>query len=438
MVDRKNGFLKIVGTLAVLAIGGTSLFGQTVKVDEPVVTQPAIKQSAGNLDPFGEQSDEPILSPLPSQPRAGNPVLLSKPTKDFLPTLESLRSDWDVQGAYKWETAISLAELSVLAYTDQHNREMTLRLIGFDEVINLEDGPMSGFIAMTDDVVVVAFRGTDMLSPSDWIANINFYWQQDMGQGRKLHSGFYKGYVRFADTIKRALRDRNPEYVWLTGHSLGGAMATCCAHDWVSKGMGLSGLITFGQPRVANPAMAKFLNYQLSTRYLRFRNGNDIVPTIPMAGHRWISDYQHAGREAWFKDGQIKTETPTYGQVELLPPGSTPTIDPFGLTGLPPSESEDAADHEISPEELQALQEYLRVNQSAEDAAKIPDFLKGPNAPFLYGANRTSAIDETGYSVEPRVLTGAQMVKLQMRISKFDDHSMLEYLKLLNLSRMEK
>ena len=80
-----------------------------------------------------------ILSPIPSQPKRAmlKSVRQSEPT--FLPTIDSLKTDWNVKAdEIKWETAITLGELSKIAYTDEHNRKLTLFLMNFDEVETLD------------------------------------------------------------------------------------------------------------------------------------------------------------------------------------------------------------------------------------------------------------------------------------------------------------
>lgn len=360
-----------------------------------------------------------ILSPIPSQPKRAmlKSVRQSEPT--FLPTIDSLKTDWNVKAdEIKWETAITLGELSKIAYTDEHNRKLTLFLMNFDEVETLDDGPMSGYVAMSDEVVVVVFRGTDMFSPKDWLANADAFWQKDVGRGRKVHKGFYRGYERFANQIKRILSGRNPKYIWVTGHSLGGAMATCCAYDWVINRMPLTGIITFGQPRVGNPMFARFMDYQVGTRYIRFRNGEDVVPSVPPANSLFFPDYQHAGKEAWFKDGQW--------DLKRVMTAGLP-----GLNSLDEAQTQ-SADQEITTEELLDLQQLLRANQSPKDRDSVPDFLKNDEVPY-----RTGHRYATGENLKNEIVpfTTKQYMKSRGFSAKFGDHSMIEYLRFLNESR---
>lgn len=147
---------------------------------------------------------------------------------DMIPSIEYLRADWDTRSQdIHWETAITLAEMSSVAYTVPDNRCLVIRLMGFDDTVILEDGSMSGFVAMTDDVAVVAFRGTDMLSPDDWLANFDFRERLPLGSDREVHRGFQNAYDRFA----------NDAFVPLRGHPFvhGAAERIQILHDTLNR-----------------------------------------------------------------------------------------------------------------------------------------------------------------------------------------------------------
>jgi triacylglycerol lipase len=76
---------------------------------------------------------------------------------------------------------------------------------------------------------------------------------------------------------------KNNKALWLTGHSLGAAMATIMAYRFASYDLGPtpSGLFTYGSPRVGN---RKFINYfnTLPFEHHRWVNDGDIVTKIPL------------------------------------------------------------------------------------------------------------------------------------------------------------
>ena len=65
----------------------------------------------------------------------------------------------------------------------------------------------------------------------------------------------------------------------LTGHSLGGAIATIGAMKLAHKGWDVE-LITFGSPRVGNASFAS-LTKKLVKKNARFKNSGDVAPNYP-------------------------------------------------------------------------------------------------------------------------------------------------------------
>jgi triacylglycerol lipase len=93
--------------------------------------------------------------------------------------------------------------------------------------------------------------------------------------------------------------------IWITGHSLGGAMALLFAYDCLqTKALGITGLVTFGQPMVVDGRLAAYLNAELDGRYLRFVNGDDLVPLM-------VPFYSHCGKLVYFIDNTFKSDKPT-------------------------------------------------------------------------------------------------------------------------------
>jgi|GEM_PF-1837642 len=84
--------------------------------------------------------------------------------------------------------------------------------------------------------------------------------------------------------------------IWLTGHSLGGALATVAAFRLTNLGIPVSGLITFGSPKVGNDVFASYLERRLKSQKalfssMRFQFENDGVTRVPIT-KRW----KHVGR----------------------------------------------------------------------------------------------------------------------------------------------
>lgn len=72
-----------------------------------------------------------------------------------------------------------------------------------------------------------------------------------------------------------------PDYeLAVTGHSLGAGVATLAAADLRGKGHPSAKLFAYASPRVANPALAKYITAQGSN--YRFTHTNDPVPKLPL------------------------------------------------------------------------------------------------------------------------------------------------------------
>ncbi len=335
---------------------------------------------------------------------------------DFLPSIESLRVEWNTQGEdIQWETAITLGEMSALAYTEPHNRELVARQIGFDKVEILEEGSMSGFFVMTDDVAVVAFRGTDMFSPEDWLANADFRDRLPLNSDHEVHRGFQNAYGCFADEIKTHLSERKPEHTWITGHSLGGAMAECCAYDLVVSRLALSGLVTFGQPRIGNKEMARFIDDEIGHKYMRFINEHDPVPCLPpgIGLTKYLPDYRHSGARVRFKDGELER---TSGVVMFSATGPTTGATSESASPTVPDEAENT----ITEDGFLALQKQLRAERGNSEPSSEPE-------PARYGAEPTQPV----VGAMPDFGDMAKRIFESFR-ERIGDHSMDEYRRQLN------
>ena len=101
----------------------------------------------------------------------------------------------------------------------------------------------------------------------------------------KVHKGFLEAFSSVKDQVDRYLPCAEGLPVFITGHSLGGALATLGAAHL--SGWGLAACYTFGAPRVGNKAFAG----SLQTPVYRVVNPGDPVPHVPTP----LRGYRHAG-----------------------------------------------------------------------------------------------------------------------------------------------
>ena len=119
--------------------------------------------------------------------------------------------------------------------------------------------------------------------------------------------------------------------VRITGHSLGGALASVCAVHLYQKGVHLDSVVTFGSPRTGNPSFAQWYDRVVYnfTRYA-FRVTHYRDPIIHLPPINYFISFRHVPREVFFS-----AET---GDVHTICDGSGEDKDcSWGYTPLPSS-----------------------------------------------------------------------------------------------------
>jgi len=148
------------------------------------------------------------------------------------------------------------------------------------------------------DYLVLAFRGTDELA--DWLDNINAFAAAVLFG--EVHRGFWNSLQDVWEPLYdkcKTLQKANPRPLFLTGHSLGGAMATAAAATLIHEDKPFTSVYTFGQPRALTRATARIFNMECKSRYFRFHNNNDLVTRVParMMGYSHVGTYLYISEE---------------------------------------------------------------------------------------------------------------------------------------------
>lgn len=139
-----------------------------------------------------------------------------------------------------------------------------------------------GFILESPGEIVVAFRGTS--STSDWLSDALAF-QQDYPYAKnagQTHRGFTQIYQSARDQILAVLRKLDTgKQLYVTGHSLGGALAVLCAMDVAANtGFRAPGVYLYGAPRVGDPAFVRAFAERVSGSW-RVSNLYDAVTYLP-------------------------------------------------------------------------------------------------------------------------------------------------------------
>ncbi|MGR9108747.1 MAG: lipase family protein [Gammaproteobacteria bacterium] len=155
------------------------------------------------------------------------------------------------------------------------------------------------FICADETDLLMVFRGMEFNSLEEVLADLDCrFWRNPLGG--MTHEGFSDALDRVFPEINRVREEFSPSgrNIWITGHSLGGALAALAAAElayWFPK---LSiGIYTFGQPRVGDLTFCRAFNRIFRGRCFRFVNNNDGVPGLIRLG--WLLNYRDIGQEVY-------------------------------------------------------------------------------------------------------------------------------------------
>ncbi|BBI32279.1 lipase family protein [Cohnella abietis] len=186
-------------------------------------------------------------------------------------------------------TAIFLASVCSQTYAQFNNPDGYFVVPAYYEVVstfraNSLAGAAEkfGFIIQSASDIIVAFRGTS--STTDWIANAiasQSKYKCVKGAGQ-THRGMSSIYYSARNQILGVLNKLDSsKALFITGHSLGGALATLCGLDVAVNSPFRNPVVyTFGSPRVGDPTFAKAFSGEVQHSY-RVNNRFDVVTHLP-------------------------------------------------------------------------------------------------------------------------------------------------------------
>ena len=208
-----------------------------------------------------------------------------------MPSLRSARFDWDA--------ALSTALASDLVYEDGAEIvRVCEREWGFSSCEFIASGGTECFVAIDEEVVLIGFRGTKEIR--DWLVNLTLVGTTT--EYGRVHRGFLGAFEVVRPMLNVALSEVPGIPVVLTGHSLGGALATIAAAEW-EQAVPIRCIYTYGQPAVGKGKFLSFMSGTFQDRLFRFVNDDDVVPRLPPT-------YAHVGQLFHFhSNGQLSTNT---------------------------------------------------------------------------------------------------------------------------------
>lgn len=155
--------------------------------------------------------------------------------------------------------------------------------------------------------VTVVFRGSD--DAQDWLINLNAFksvpaFDKDVA----IHSGFLEVlaskrqeiFAAIDAILKAKLKSQGQQYdLFVTGHSLGGALATIFGYDMALKYEKQNvTVISFASPRTGNSAWRKKYNERENLTHFRVANNRDTVTCVLIIG------FHHVGKTIYLTEGK--------------------------------------------------------------------------------------------------------------------------------------
>jgi triacylglycerol lipase len=214
------------------------------------------------------------------------------------------------------QNSLSFAILSHLVYESDEVIRQTSSLLGFEEYkfhsFKGHRYDTEFFAAVNEEHIAIAIRGTEVSEKSDIATDAKidmkmFAWDDGHFDG-KIHHGFYDAVTPALPVLREAVAalvdTYHAEHVWITGHSLGAALAVLASAFLSSQDIPIAGVYTYGSPRVGDDVFGKsFKSSGLWDKTYRVVNCNDIVTMVPPP-----RPYHHVG---------IPVKIDTNGEVQV-------------------------------------------------------------------------------------------------------------------------
>ncbi|KAL6738110.1 hypothetical protein Aduo_011693 [Ancylostoma duodenale] len=164
----------------------------------------------------------------------------------------------------------------------------------------------AGFIALLheDEAIALSFRGTNTLAQlikesEQTLFHEKVPWITGGYVSKYFYNAFHAvWYGGIKDKFEDILKTYSAYEIWVTGHSLGGSMASLAASHIVANGYVNASnmkLVTFGQPRTGDHDYANAINGQ-GIYSFRVVHRRDIIPHLPLT----CKNYSHHDSEAFY------------------------------------------------------------------------------------------------------------------------------------------
>jgi triacylglycerol lipase len=199
---------------------------------------------------------------------------------------------------YHGENAVALSCAARLVYNEDATILPVVSQWGFTRFCFIDRRETQALVMANDSTVVVAFRGTEPGKLKDWMSDLDTQFCD--GPFGKVHNGFRMALSHVWDELNQCVAEfqDHGQSLWVTGHSLGAALATLAAAHWREADKPVHGLYIFGAPRVGDRVFERTFDQDFGARNFRFVNNADLVTRVPLR----TMGFSHAGTLLYFTD----------------------------------------------------------------------------------------------------------------------------------------
>jgi triacylglycerol lipase len=210
--------------------------------------------------------------------------------------------------------AHTLATASDLAYLPEAQGTAAFReQLGLEAKL-FSSGNTQCYVATNADHIVAAFRGTEAPTSieglKDWLltdaVNLLIMPKDDIGTdfaaagvGTRWHQGFIRALNEIWDPVFAAVqaeRKKSDRPLWVTGHSLGGALAMMAGWRFKRKFVPVHQIYTYGAPMVGDVEASAAIDREFGKKVYRYVNDQDPVPRLPTVS-LMANEYGHCQKE---------------------------------------------------------------------------------------------------------------------------------------------
>lgn len=235
-----------------------------------------------------------------------------------LTILEELPSPPVNRAAYSDRMAWIMAHMAKLAYIRFEENELELERLEyslqsgwFNLTRTFNKNGTQAFLAKNDEFAVLSFRGTQPDKWEDVKADARIIKHRTI-KG-KVHIGFKQAFEDVRDAIMDALRTSIGKEMplYITGHSLGAALATVATQELADEFDDLiAACYTFGSPRVGDGKYEK----SIKAPFYRIVNTIDIVTLIPFL----LGTFVHVGDTRYLSRRKVDDIYQLYRGIPFL------------------------------------------------------------------------------------------------------------------------